>query len=378
MAVKVKKGLKLVMAGGGTGGHLFPALALADEFKRKEPEAEITFIGGTGGLEEKIVPGCGYPLKLLNVAGVKRTSGLKRAKALAMAVRSTLRAVNILRSIKPGGVIGSGSYSSAPVVTAARLLGIKTAILEQNALPGLTNKVLGKVVDRIYIAFEEAKGYFPKDRTVLAGNPVRKDILEAAPKRDEGKRERFSILVFGGSQGATAINAAFLDSTEYLTDIWNGLRVVHQTGNDGYEAVRAAYRRKNLKVEVLKFIDDMAKAYRDADLVVCRAGATTIAEITALGLASILIPYPFAADDHQTVNAKSLSERGAAVLIRQDQLTGSALAAAIRRLCENPTELKTLRGKAKTMGKPGAAAMIMEDFMKVLSAKGGNKTIKIS
>lgn len=366
MAANVKKGLKLVMAGGGTGGHLFPAIALADEFRRRYPDTGITFIGGIGGLEEKIVPKYGYPLKLLGVEGVKRTRGMRRMRALAKAARSTFKAALLLRSIRPDGVIGSGSYSSAPVVTAAKLMGIKTAILEQNALPGFTNRVLGKVVDRVYIAFDEARGFFPGGRTVLAGNPVRREILEAAAqKRDKG--EKFSILVFGGSQGAKAINAAFLDATEYLTDIWGGLRVVHQTGNDGYEAAKASYKRKDLKVEVLRFIDDMAKAYGSADLVVCRAGATTIAEVTVMGLASIFIPYPFAADDHQTVNARSLTERGAGVLIEQDRLTGSALAGAIRKFYGDRALLETVREKTGSAGKPGASGTIIDDFMKVIS-----------
>ncbi len=363
---------KLIFAGGGTGGHLFPALALAQEFKRIDPGVEVTFIGGRGGLEEKIVPGYGYPLRLLNVEGIKRRSGMQRLRALGKACKSTVEAVGILRSIKPDGVIGSGSYSSAPVVTAAKLLGIRTAILEQNALPGLTNRVLGKLVDRIYISFEEARGYFPGGRTVLSGNPIRREILESRGELEEEEAAgagKFSILVFGGSQGATAINAAFLDATEYLTDIWNSLRVVHQAGEEGFEGVKAAYRRKGLKVELYRFIDDMGGAYRSADLAVCRAGATSIAEITAMGLPSILIPYPFASDDHQTVNARCLADKGAAVMIRQDNLTGSALAGVVRKLYKDPRELKAMGAAAKAFGKPGAAEMIAGNFLKALKKK---------
>ncbi|MBI5237173.1 MAG: undecaprenyldiphospho-muramoylpentapeptide beta-N-acetylglucosaminyltransferase [Deltaproteobacteria bacterium] len=359
--------MKLVMAGGGTGGHLFPALALAEEFKKRDRDTEIIFIGGKGGLEERIVPRYGYPLRVLNVEGIKRRKGFERIRALAKAAKSTVDAIGILRSIRPDGVIGSGSYSSAPVVLAAKILGMKTAILEQNALPGLTNRVLGKVVDRIYIAFEEARVFFPGGRTILTGNPIRKDIMERFRDTFVERNEKFSILVFGGSQGATAINTAFLDAIEYLTDIWSGLRVVHQTGEEGYEAVKAAYRRKDLKVELFKFIDDMAGAYNSADLVVCRAGATSIAEITALGLASILIPYPFAADDHQTVNARCLSEHGASVMIRQDKLTGSALADTIRKLYKNPRELKEIRERVKMFGKPMASEMITDNFLKILN-----------
>lgn len=357
------------MAGGGTGGHLFPALALAEEFKRRDAGMEITFVGGRGGLEEKIVPRYGYPLELLNVEGIKRISGLRRVRALLKASGATVKAAGILRRIKPAGVIGSGSYSSAPVVLAAKLIGIKTAILEQNALPGLTNRVLGKMVDRVYIAFEEARSFFPGGRTILTGTPVRKDIIESSADKAAARGDKFTILVFGGSQGATAINAAFLDATEYLTDIWGALRVVHQTGEDGYESVKSSYRRKNLKAELTRFIDDMASAYLNADLVVCRAGATSIAEMTALGLASVLIPYPFAADDHQTVNARCLSEAGASVMIRQDKLTGSVLADSIRRFYHNPRELKAMRERSKAMGRPRAAEAIADNFLKVLGAQ---------
>ncbi len=361
--------MKLVIAGGGTGGHLFPALALAEEFKRRDPEVEIVFIGAHGGLEEKVVPRYGYPLRLLSVEGIKRKKGLKRIAALLKAFRSTIKAVGILRSLRPDGVIGSGAYSSAPVVFAARLLRIRTAILEQNALPGLTNRVSGRVVNRVYIAFEEAARYFPRARTVLTGNPIRREILSRVGPvgvASDGAGEKFKVLVFGGSQGATAINAAFLDAAEYLTDIWNGLKVIHQSGDQGYEAVADSYRRKQLKVEVHRFIDDMAGAYSGADLVVCRAGATSIAEITAFGLASILVPYPFASDNHQEVNARCLQDVGAAVMIRQDKLTGKTLADAIRRFYENAGELKKVSASAKALGRPRAATVIADDFVELL------------
>lgn len=359
--------LTLVMAGGGTGGHLFPAMALAGEFKSRYPDARIVFIGGKGGIEEKLAPGLGYELRLLDVEGIKNRRGLRRIRAILKAARATVQAVGILREIRPDGVIGSGSYSSASVVLAAYLLGMKTALLEQNALAGLTNRALGRFVDRVYIAFAEARRFFPAFRTVVSGNPVRREILGRAADVAEKKADRFTILVFGGSQGATAINTAFVDATEYLTDIWSGLNVVHQTGKDGYEQVRTAYGRKGLKVEALAFIDDMAGAYRTADLAVCRAGATTLAELTALGVASILIPYPFASDDHQSVNARCLADSGAAVVIEQDKLTGAALAAAIKRFYGFPGELKAMREKAKAMGRPGAAVTIADDFLKILN-----------
>lgn len=355
------------MAGGGTGGHLFPALALAEEFRGVVKDVEIVFIGGLGGLEEKIVPKHGYQLKLLNVEGIKRTRGLKRVSALVRALSATVKAMRLLREIRPDGVIGSGSYSSAPVVSAARLLGIKTAVLEQNALPGLTNRFAGRFVDRVYIAFAEAGRFFPRTKILLTGNPIRREILGEIGKRPQARNGRFTVLVFGGSQGATAINAAFLDAIEYMTDIWGGLNVIHQTGEQGFHHVEASYKRKRLKADVKSFIDDMATAYSAADLVICRAGATSIAEITAFGLPSILVPYPFASDNHQEVNARCLEQAGAAVMIKQDRLTGRTLADTIKEFYERPGELRQVSDKARKFGHPGAAGAIADDFLKLVS-----------
>ncbi len=361
--------MRVVIAGGGTGGHIFPALALAEELRRRNGSVEITFIGSRRGLETRVVPSHGYTLEVLDVEGIKKRKGKDRIRAFLKAALATLKALRLLRRIRPDGVIGSGSYSSGPVVLAASLLGIKTAILEQNAVPGLTNRILGRFVDRIYTAFEEAERYFPKGRTVLTGNPVRRDILDVT-RQDRARRNgRFSIFVFGGSQGATAINAAFLDATEYLTDIWGNLRVVHQAGSLGYRQVEEAYRRKGLKVELHNFIDDMAKAYSACDLIICRAGATSIAEIMALGLPAILVPYPFSTDAHQEVNARTLVERGAAVMLRQDELTGSTLAEVIRRFFENPSELRKIREAASALSRPRASETIVDDYTKLLTGK---------
>ncbi|MBI5561844.1 MAG: undecaprenyldiphospho-muramoylpentapeptide beta-N-acetylglucosaminyltransferase [Deltaproteobacteria bacterium] len=357
--------LRLVFAGGGTGGHLFPAIALADEFRERFPDARIVFAGGRGRMEEKVVPACGYEIRLLDVEGAKNRGVMKGLAAAMKAARATASAVGMLREIRPQGVIGSGSYSSAPVVAAARLLGIKTAILEQNALPGLTNRLLGRFVDRVYIAFDAGRAHFPAGRTLLTGTPVRKSVI-ANGRRGAGKGDKFSILVFGGSQGATAINTAFLDAAEYLTDIWGGLSVTHQSGREGYDAVAASYARKGLKADVYRFIDDMGAAYGASGLVICRAGATSIAEMTAIGLPAILIPYPYAADDHQTVNAGCLAEAGAAVVIPQDKLTGKTLADAVRRLYERPGELKAMRARAYALGRPEAAGAIAENFLRVI------------
>lgn len=371
MEAKVRIGLKVVIAGGGTGGHLFPALALAEEFKARDPSIEVIFAGSERGLEAEVIPKQGYSLVVFDVEGVKRKGLAQKLRAIYKAFRATFKAIGKLREIRPGLVIGSGAYSSGPVVLAAKLLGIRTAILEQNAVPGLTNKLLGKLADRVYIAFEEAAEFFPKRRTVLLGNPLRREI---AGLKETGTRKpgsKFKVLVFGGSQGATAINSAFLDAAEYLTDIWGTFNVIHQTGKEGYEMAESAYKRKDLKVEVSSFIDDMSVAYDGCDLVVCRAGATTIAEITALGLPAILVPYPFATDNHQEMNARSVEKRGAAVVIGQEDLTGSALAAVIRKLYEDKSGLDRMREASKEIGKPHATHDVADDCFDLLDYTGG-------
>ena len=364
-----KGALRIVIAGGGTGGHLFPALAIAEEFRRRDKSTEIIFAGAERGLETSVVPARGYRLELFDVEGIKKRKGLERLGAITKALRATMRARKWLKDLRPDGVIGSGSYSSGPVVLAARLLGIKTMILEQNAVPGLTNRMLGRLASRVYIAFEEAARYFPKARTLISGNPVRKDILCAVDRVRHRANGRFSLFVFGGSQGATAINAAFIDATEYLTDIWNSLHVVHQTGKEGFGAAEGAYKRKGLKVEVRDFIEDMASVYATSDLVVCRAGATSIAEITSLGLPAIFIPYPFSTDDHQEVNARTLEKKGAAMMIRQDELTGSVLASAIRRFYEDRETLDRVRRSIRRLARPGATEAVVDDCLGLI--RGG-------
>lgn len=363
--------MRIVLTGGGTGGHLFPALALAEEFKERDRDCEILFIGSATGIEKNIVPKYGYQLELLDTEGFKDKRWLNKLTALLKAVKAVIVAARILNSFRPDGVIGTGGYSSGPVILAARFLRIKTAILEQNTIPGLTNRILGKFVNMIFVAFEESKKYFPGRRVIMAGNPVRKELLKTGVRSQEsgvmGKNERFTILVFGGSQGAKAVNTAFLDAMEYLADIRGSIRIIHQTGDADYLAIKKTYERKGIKADVFRFIDDMAAVYSLADIVICRAGATSIAEITAMGLASILIPYPFAANNHQEINARCLSDKGGAVMMRQDEIIGDVLAAVLRRFYNNPPELKRLREKALSFGKPDAANDIVNTFYGFIS-----------
>lgn len=361
------KPLRVVFAGGGTGGHIFPAIALADELKKNAPGIEITFVGAKAGLEGSIVPRHGYELKILDVEGIKRRGVLRGIRAVIKAAAALWGAILLLKRLGPAGVIGCGGYSSAPVLFAAKVLGIKTAILEQNALPGITNRLLGRFAQRAYIAFEEAGEYFRKDSIRLLGNPVRRAILDAGSGDKPETGAGFTILVLGGSQGALAINSAMLDAIDCLKDMWPFLRVVHATGPSGFGTVEEGYGKRGFKgAEVKRFIDDMASAYAAADIVVTRAGATTIAEIIALGRASVLIPYPYAADDHQRKNAMALVRKGAGIMLEQHGLSGEALAKEIKRLYSNRGALDDIKRNAKNLGAPDAAAKIAGDFLRLM------------
>ncbi|MBI3753337.1 MAG: undecaprenyldiphospho-muramoylpentapeptide beta-N-acetylglucosaminyltransferase [Deltaproteobacteria bacterium] len=364
--------MRIVLTGGGTGGHLFPAIALAEEFKARDRDCRILFIGASSGIEKEIVPKYGYPLELLDIEGFKGRGLSHKVSAGLKAAMGVLTAKKILQSFQPDRVVGTGGYSSGPVILAARLLRVKTAILEQNAVPGLTNRILGRVVNKIFVAFEQSKKFFPGGRVIFAGNPVRREIIgsrRVPSGRGQGSKDKFTILVFGGSQGAKAVNTAFSDALEYLADIRDSLNIIHQTGDADYQTVKEMYERKGIKAELFAFIDDMAKAYSMADMVICRAGATSIAEITALGLASILMPYPFAANNHQEINARSLAGKGAAIIMRQDEIIGDALANVIRKFYESPEELKKIREKAKAFGKPNAAEAIAESIIKLVGSR---------
>ncbi|MBU1149559.1 MAG: undecaprenyldiphospho-muramoylpentapeptide beta-N-acetylglucosaminyltransferase, partial [Proteobacteria bacterium] len=289
----------MIIAGGGTGGHLFPGIAIAEEFLRRDPQNHVLFIGTERGLEKKILGRMGFPLRILKVEGLKGRGALRTAAALLKIPGSLIASFRIIRDFCPDVVIGVGGYASGPAVLAARLMGVKTAIAEQNAIPGLTNRILGRFAQKIFLAFSASKQWFPAGRTRVTGNPIRAAFFEEKTE-DRKKDRRFTLLIFGGSQGAHAINRFVIESLDGLLPLKDELRFIHQTGEKDREIVAAAYLERGMEAEVSPFIVDMATAYRSADLLVCRAGATSIAEITAGGKAAILIPFPFAAADHQT------------------------------------------------------------------------------
>ena len=348
--------MRVILAGGGTGGHLFPGLAVAREFQRRDGRNEILFVGTEQGIEFRILPKEGFKLETLTVKGMKGRGLRGLIDALTGVPSSVLRSLRIIRAFRPDCIIGLGGYASGPLLLAGKLKGIRCAIMEQNLRPGFTNKFLARWVDRVFTAYSESAGHFPGARVVETGNPVRWQKLPQVQKS-----AKFSLLVFGGSAGARRINFAFVDALKRLVELAGAMRVTHQTGQADYTAIKNAYAALPFEAEVTPFIDKMDEVYAKADLVVCRAGATTVAEITAFGKAAILVPYPYAIYDHQLGNARALQDRGAADMILDQDLTGEVLAARIRAYFSDRERLARMAGAARALGRPEAAARIVEE-----------------
>jgi len=352
---------RLLLAGGGTGGHLFPAIAIAREFKAQDPTAEVLFVGTARGIEARLLPEQGWPLQLVNASGFVGKGVFGKVAALLRLLGSVREGLAILRRFMPDVVIGVGGYASAALVIAAKLKGVPTVLHEQNAVPGLTNRLLSRWADRVCVTFAASRDAFARRQVEMTGNPVRPE-MESCDALPEGVPV---LLVFGGSRGARAINRAMVEALPLLP---KGMNVIHQTGGNDREAVAAAYieaGRTGDRVEA--FIDDMAAVYRSARLVVCRAGATTLAELAACGRPAVLIPYPHAANDHQTANARAMVEAGAAVLLAQQDLTAERLANLIGELLRDRQRLEAMAAAARAVAKTGAAKAIV-DICRDLSA----------
>jgi UDP-N-acetylglucosamine--N-acetylmuramyl-(pentapeptide) pyrophosphoryl-undecaprenol N-acetylglucosamine transferase len=363
--------LRIIVAGGGTGGHLYPGIAVAREILARQPGATVSFAGTARGIESRIVPREGFALDLVRSAGLKGKSIAARVRGAVLLPLGLADAWRILGARRPHVVIGVGGYSSGPVVLAAALRRVPTMILEQNAVPGLTNRLLARVCSAAAVTFEEAAAYFGS-KAVVSGNPVRPEFLtdgEAADRRradDGGAR----ILVFGGSQGAHAINVAMVAAAPRLAAAAPPIRVTHQTGERDLAMVRAGYRDAGLEAVVEPFLYDMGRRIADADLIVCRAGATTIAEIAAAGKAAILVPLPTATDDHQRRNAEALVKAGAAEMLAERDATGSVLSDRILALAADRRARARLGSAARGFARPDAARVIVDRVL-ALAREGG-------
>ena len=359
------RGVGIIIAGGGTGGHLFPGIAIAEEFLGRDPANRVLFIGTERGLVKKVLGSMGFPLRTLKVEGLQGRGPVRILSSLLKIPGTLLASFRILRTFQPAVVVGVGGYASGPAVLTARLMGLKTAIAEQNAFPGLTNRILGRFVHRIFVTFPASARWFPAGRTRVTGNPIRIAFLADKPAGQKGD-PRFTLLIFGGSQGAHAINRVVMEALGSLGYLKDQIRFIHQAGEKDRETVAQAYREGGFTAEVSPFIPDMAAAYRAADLLLCRAGATSIAEITAGGKAALLIPFPFAVNDHQTQNAELLARAGAAQMIPERGLNGRRLAAIIERLYRYPEEIKQMETASASLGNIRAAAAIVDACLELV------------
>jgi UDP-N-acetylglucosamine--N-acetylmuramyl-(pentapeptide) pyrophosphoryl-undecaprenol N-acetylglucosamine transferase len=364
--------MRILIAGGGTGGHVFPGLALAEEVVTRHPGNDAVFVGTARGLEAQVVPAAGFPFELIEVRGLKGKGWLAGLKNLVLLPRAFLQSIRILRRWRPDVVVGVGGYASGPLVLAAWTLRIPTAVQEQNAVAGLTNRLLGHVVDAAFTAFPEAAANFPKGKALQLGNPIRRQLLENF-MRPIGGDVVPGLLVFGGSQGAHALNMRVIEALPHLADLRGHLRIVHQTGGRDREAVARGYQAVGFEAEVSEFIEDMSSAYAAADLVVCRAGATTLAELTVCRKPSILIPFAAAADNHQVINAMSLVNAGAAVIIEERDLTGELLASEIRAILAHPERREAMARAAGRLGSPAAASEIADFCVGLCTRRWGSR-----
>jgi UDP-N-acetylglucosamine--N-acetylmuramyl-(pentapeptide) pyrophosphoryl-undecaprenol N-acetylglucosamine transferase len=362
--------VRVVIAGGGTGGHLYPGIAVARELLARRPDAQISFAGTAKGIEARVVPREGFALDTIRSGGLKGKSVAERARGAVLLPVSLVDAWRIVSSRRPDLVIGVGGYSSGPVVLTAALRGVPTMLLEQNAVPGLTNRLLARVVKAAAVTFDSTQAFFGS-KAFVSGNPVRPEFLSAAGSQQESALDDTTsvtrVLVFGGSQGAHAINMAMVEAAAKLADHAAHLRITHQTGERDVEVVRSAYERTRLPAVVEPFLYDMGRQLGAADLVVCRAGATTLAEITAAGKAAILIPLPTATDDHQRKNAEALAASGAADVLLQHDVTGDALAARILALAGDAARRRTIATAALALARPDAARRIVDRALELVA-----------
>ena len=357
--------MRIVIAGGGTGGHLYPGIAVAREFLARQPDTVVSFAGTAAGIEARVVPREGFPLDVIRSGGLKGKGIGGRLKGLALVPLGLMDAWGVISRRQPHLVIGVGGYSSGPLVLVAALRRIPTMVLEQNAMPGLTNRWLGAVVDAAAVTYEASLPFF-RGKAFVAGNPVRAEFLDSAmePARTSSA-DMTKVLVFGGSQGAHAINMAMVDALPRLAAAGSRCQWVHQTGEKDLETVREAFRRSGLDARVEPFFYEMDREMRRADLLVCRAGATTLAELTAAGRPAILIPLPTATDDHQRKNAEELRREGAVEVIDQRDLTGDRLADQILALVGDPARRGRMGEAAARLARPDAAARIVDHALKL-------------
>jgi len=363
--------MKLLIAGGGTGGHVFPALAIAQEWLSRGKEREVVLVGTERGIEMKLVPQAGLPLETLRVAGLKGKGGATLVRNLAMLVPAMLDARRVLRKHRPIAAFGVGGYAAGPMLLATWLSRVPNVIFEPNAEPGLTNKLLAKLSKRIATGYEISARAWGK-KAIVTGCPVRPEFFSIAPRCLE---KPFRLLVTGGSQGALPINRTFVDAMDRLAARKSELSIVHQTGERDYNAVRTAYARREINAEVIPFLTNMAERFAWADVIVCRAGAITAAEIAAAGRVAIFIPFGAATDSHQLRNAQEMQRAGAGRLISEKELTAERLTTEIFSLIDQPEQIEKQSHAARSLARPHATRDIVNLIEEAANVQGiGQRT----
>jgi len=359
--------LKLVITGGGTGGHLFPGIAVAEAIKAKIANSEVLFIGTDRQVDNQVLEGRSFKTAAIRCQGIKGKSPMAVVAALFQLLPALWKSLVIIRRFSPDLVLGVGGYVTGPVMLAARILGVPTCIHEQNSVPGLANRLAGKIVDRVFLSLPGSEAYFPAGKTVLTGNPVRAEILTV---RDSEKVDRVGpvLLVMGGSQGAHRVNQLVTESLALVKDkLPDHFRVIHQTGSRDEEMVRDIYNQEGIEAEVRDFFDDMASIYKQADLVISRAGATSLAELCVLGKAMLLIPFPYAADNHQEFNARMVVDRGGALMFKEFDLGAERLAEEMMVLLNDPERLREMGERAMEAAFPEATGSIVSECLALAS-----------
>ncbi len=358
--------MNIVIAAGGTGGHLYPAIALANEFKRLDHESMITFVGSGKNLENTILAHEGFAVAHIDVKGIVGRGiwgGLQSVFLLPKAIRQSMK---ILRTRSADLVIGTGGYFSPPVVFAAALLGIRRIIMEPNAIPGVANRVLGPIADLVFLAFDSAKAYFNDAKVRVVGTPVREEFFQEVPKKTG--RNKNTLVVFGGSQGAKAINTAVVDALGISSSFRESCSIIHQTGDSDHTRVQSAYESLRLEAEVVPFLFDMPRVLKSADLVVSRSGAGTLAELAACGKPSILIPFPYATHNHQEKNARAMEATGASSVILESELSGERLAHEIEMILSHPERLREMGKNSLANRKVDATTLMIQECQNLINS----------
>ncbi len=370
------RALRIVIAGGGTGGHLFPGIAIAQEFVKRNPKNRILFAGAGKPFEISVLSKTGFEHTSITTEGIKGRGLVNQIVSISIIPKGIIESIRFLKRFRPDIVIGVGGYAAGPIAMGAWLLGVNIVLHEQNILPGITNRLLSFFADRMYVSFNDTRATVHSKKVLVTGNPVRREILECVfEERDNGEPESeavsgqgrpFRILIIGGSQGAHSINLAVVEALGQVKDK-DAFFFTHQTGLQDEEMVKKAYSDHDISSTVKPFFNDMARQYSTADLVICRAGATTVAEVTSLGKGVIFIPFPHAADNHQVLNARTLADTGAAEMILDKDLSGKSLVKRIEYYASNPEALNRMASRAANLGKPDAARVIVDDCYRLVN-----------